>query len=222
MDGSACPTHPRPAGPVRVNAGSGGGRGPGPAGVPDQDDDESLIRRVQQGDRQAFDGLARRYLQRAYAVAFRVSGNREDAEDLVQESFLAALRHIGSFELGRPFLPWLSTIIVNRGISLQRSWAVRTAEALPDTVEAHGPSPLGAALNREILDRVRLTLAGLPERQALAIELHDIEGFSAAEIADMLKVAAGTVRWYIHQGRQVLREALAPWRERKEDDDDAE
>jgi RNA polymerase sigma-70 factor, ECF subfamily len=222
MDGSACPIDPRPPGPVRVNAGPGGEPRPEAAGAPGQEDDESLIRLVQQGDRQAFDRLARRYLQRAYAVAFRVSGNREDAEDLVQESFLAALRHIGSFELGRPFLPWLSTIIVNRGISLQRSWAVRTAEALPDTTEARGPSPLGAALNREILDRVRLTLAALPERQALAIELHDIEGFSAAEIGEMLDVAAGTVRWYIHQGRQVLREALAPWRERREDDDDAE
>jgi RNA polymerase sigma-70 factor (ECF subfamily) len=230
MDGAACPLDPRPSdrGLVRVtmnaDAGDRSRAGPGRAPVPpaERGTDDALILRVQQGDQEAFDALVRRYLQRAYAVAHRVSGNREDAEDLVQESFMAALRHIGSFELGRPFLPWLCTIIVNRGISLQRSWAVRTAEELPDTLATHEPSPLSAALNAEMLDRVRRTLATLPERQALAIELHDVEGFSAAEIAGMLDVAAGTVRWYIHQGRQALRAALAPWHDREEGDDDAE
>jgi RNA polymerase sigma-70 factor (ECF subfamily) len=185
----------------------------------DPAEEARLIRRVQQGDSGAFDTLVRQHLRRAYTVAYRVVGNREDAEDTVQEGFLAALRHIGSFEVGRPFLPWLCTIIINRGITLRRRWPSRAGEELPDEVIATEPSPLGLVLRKEVVDRVRKTLEILPERQALAIELHDLEGFTADEIGGMLGVAAGTVRWYLHQGRQVLRSALAPLWNRQEDDD---
>jgi len=68
-------------------------------------EDTELIRRVQGGEREAFGFLVRRHLQRAYAVAFRVVQHREDAEDMVQEAFVSALRHIDRFELAARSLP---------------------------------------------------------------------------------------------------------------------
>lgn len=180
-----------------------------------------LIRRVQAGDRVAFDQLVRRHLGRAYAVAYRIAQHREDAEDLVQEGFMAALSNIDRFELGRPFAPWLHRIVVNRALSARRARSTRPTEALADEHATRDASPLDLTLRSEIQERFRETLAGLPERHRQVIELHDVDGFSAEEIAGQLGVAAGTVRWYIHQARRVLRVALRPWRGSLEDDDDA-
>jgi RNA polymerase sigma-70 factor (ECF subfamily) len=184
--------------------------------------DTALIRQVQEGDREAFGLLVRQHIQRAYAVAYRVVQHREDAEDMVQEAFMSALKHIDRFELGRPFAPWLHRIIVNRALSARRTRAYQMTDALPEQQESRGASPLALTLRGEVMERFRATLADLPERQRLVIELHDVDGFSAEEIGDQLGIAAGTVRWYIHQARRVLRDALAPFRgtmENRHDDD---
>lgn len=183
-------------------------------------DETRLIGMVQEGDRAAFDKLVRRHLHRAYAVAFRISQHREDAEDLVQEGFMAALRNIDRFELGRPFAPWLHRIIVNRALSARRLRSSRSTEALVDDQATGEASPLDLTLRSEIRERFRETLARLPERHRQVIELHDVDGFSAEEIGGQLGVTAGTVRWYIHQARRVLRVALQPWRGSREEDDD--
>jgi RNA polymerase sigma-70 factor (ECF subfamily) len=179
-----------------------------------------LIRRVQQGDREAFSLLVTRHMPRAYAVAFRVVRHREDAEDMVQEGFVAALKNIDRFELGRPFAPWLHRIIVNRAISARRSRAFQLTDSLPEQQAGASESPLTLALRGEVMDRFRATLADLPERQRVVIELHDVDGFSAEEIGERLGIAAGTVRWYIHQARRTLRSALAPFRGTGVNDDE--
>jgi RNA polymerase sigma-70 factor, ECF subfamily len=181
----------------------------------------ALISRVQQGDREAFGLLVQNHLQRAYTVAYRVVQHREDAEDMVQEGFVAALKNIDRFELGRPFAPWLHRIIINRALSARRSRAFQMTESLPEQ-ESRGDSPLTLALRGEIMDRFRASLADLPERQRIVIELHEVDGFSAEEIGDQLGITAGTVRWYIHQARRVLRTALAPFRGTRGRDHDGE
>lgn len=183
-------------------------QGAGPVIAPTEED--QLVRRVQQGDSTAFDILVRHYLSRAYAVAYRVVRHREDAEDVVQEGFLSALEHIDSFEVGRPFGPWLYRILVNRGLSLVASRARRTTQEIRDSVAGNGPSPLGQTLGREVLERFNATVAQLPERQRVAVQLHDVDGFSAEEIGEALGIASGTVRWYVHQARRTLRGALGP------------
>lgn len=185
-------------------------------------EETDLIRRVKAGEREAFDQLVRGHLQRAYAVAYRVVRQREDAEDMVQEGFMAALKNIDRFELGRPFAPWLHRIIANRALSARRSRAFQLRDALPERQVARGPSPLTLALRGEVMERFRATIADLPDRQRMVIELHEVDGFSADEIGDQLGVTSGTVRWYIHQARRVLRGALAPLRGPVEDDHDYE
>lgn len=183
-------------------------------------EDTERIRRAQAGDREAFDALVRQYLPRAYAVAFRVTGNRQDAEDMVQDGFVAAWRALDRFEAGRPFGPWLYRIITNAGVSLLRKEGRRRVEELPDSTRSSAGSPLGETLRSEVRDQFARSLAALPERQRLAIVWHDVDGFSAEEIGQNLGVPSGTVRWYIHQARQALRKTLAPLRGPVEDTHD--
>ncbi len=180
--------------------------------APDAAEDAALIRLAQQGDRDAYDRLVRRYLARAYTVAFRVSGNRQDAEDLVQDGFMAAYRSIDRFETGRPFGPWLYRIIMNAAVSHLRREGRRPTESLPEHTSAAGPTPLGNALRGEVREQFHRTLAALPEKQRLAVQWHDVDGFTAEEIGESLGLPSGTVRWHLHQARQALRKALAPWR----------
>lgn len=182
--------------------------------------ERELIRRVQGGDNEAYDQLVRRHLARAYQVAYRITREKADAEDLVQDSFLAVLKHIDRFDLDRPFAPWLHRIIVNRGLSARRGTRRFDDASDPDIEPSRAPSPGAQAEHGEIRERFHAALEALPEKQRFAIQLHEVEGFTAEEIGAQLDVAAGTVRWYIHQARKTLREALGVFREERTDSHD--
>ena len=184
--------------------------------APDSADTE-LIERTRRGDTQAFGELVRRYQRRAFAVAWRLLGNRQDAEDLVQDSFMAALDRLDDFEAGRPFGPWFFRIVANRGHNARAARAVRAADDLPEQLAGATAAPDRAIEHAELGAHIDAAIAALPERQQTVVKLHEIEGFSSAEIADMLGIAEPTVRWTLHAARKRLREDLAPWRE--EDDD---
>ena len=89
------------------------------------DEERDLIVRVQRGDKHAFDELARRYARRAFAVAYRILRHTQDAEDLVQDAFVAALDGIGSFDPSRPFAPWFFKIVVNRALNAASARSTR-------------------------------------------------------------------------------------------------
>jgi RNA polymerase sigma-70 factor, ECF subfamily len=169
-----------------------------------------LLSRVRNGERDAFGRIVERYLPRAMALAMRLLRHREDAEDLVQDAFLAALQHIDSFDLSRPFWPWLSRIIVNRGLDIAGSRSTRTTEALGDDLSDERPSPADAAERGEIRDEFQRTLTALPGRRRLVVQLFEVDGFSVAEIAKLLDSSPATIRWHLHMARRQLRNALAP------------
>lgn len=183
-----------------------------PAAPPEPPDPEEAeaIRRVQAGDTAAFDLLVRRYMSQAFAVAYRVLGHREDAEDVVQEAFLAALANIRTFDTARRFGPWLYRIVVTRGLNFRKARSRRTTDALDD---GGVPSPLPGPAAHAEQDGLRATIAEalgrLPERQRMVVQLFDLDGFSGAEIGAMLGISPGTVRWYLHEARQALRGMLA-------------
>lgn len=176
-------------------------------------DETRLVEAVRRGDAAAFDILVRRYLRRAHAVAFRLLGHHEDAEDLVQDAFMTALEKIDTFQLGRPFGPWFFRILTNRGHNLRAARARRTTVPIPDDAAAPIRSPSDDAARAELRDRLGAALAELPERQRLIVQLFEIDGFSGAEIAEILGIPPATVRWNLHQARKKLRTALAPLRE---------
>lgn len=170
----------------------------------------ALLDLVRQRDPIAFDELVRRYLRRAFAVAYHVMHHREDAEDLVQETFITVLEQIDRFDRERAFAPWFFRILVNRGLNARKSRTVRQTEQMPqDTAGGEGP-PDGVTERRELAERVRAAVDQLPERQRLILRLSELEGFSSVEIADILDLSQGTVRWYLHEARNALRVTLAP------------
>jgi len=182
---------------------------PDSASVPDAHE-AAVIARVQDGDTAAFDMIVRRYMRSAFAVAYRVLGHREDAEDVVQEAFLAALANIRSFDTSRRFGPWLHRIVVTRGLNFRKARSRRTADVLRDAdVASAAPGPAAAADHAGLQAAVVAALQRLPERQRMVVQLFELDGFSGAEIATMLGISPGTVRWYLHEARQALRGMLA-------------
>jgi RNA polymerase sigma-70 factor (ECF subfamily) len=176
------------------------------------DDERRLLERVQAGEAGAFDELVRRYLRPAYAIAYRVLKQREDAEDVAQEALVATLETIHRFDTRRPFGPWLYRIVMNRALNARKSRSIRAAEPVAEDVVSPGESPDQASERSEARDRLDRALATLPERQALIVRLFELEGFSSAEIGSMLQLSDGTVRWHLHQARGALREALRAYR----------
>jgi RNA polymerase sigma-70 factor (ECF subfamily) len=174
------------------------------------DEEWRLVESVRNGDPGAFDLLVRRYMRRGFSIAYRILGQREDAEDLVQDAFLAALEGIDTFEPGRPFGPWFYRIVVNRGFNARRARALRETEAIPEATAASSPSPEQSAERAELRRRLTEAMASLPERERLVVQLFELEGFTSAEIAGILQIPAGTVRWNLHRARKILRASLAP------------
>ena len=175
--------------------------------------DAVLVARVRAGDVAAFSGLVHRHIRTAFGIAYHVLQHREDAEDAVQQAFMAALARLDTFDATRPFGPWMSRVVLNHARSarrartrLVRGWIepVETIEASP----ALGPDR--AAERSEIRERVREAIALLPERQRLAVQLIDIEGYAPADVATILELSPVTVRWHLMAARRKLRRLLAP------------
>jgi RNA polymerase sigma-70 factor (ECF subfamily) len=182
---------------------------PSPPPPPDAEEAAALVR-VQAGDTEPFDLLVRRYMRSAFTIAFRIVAHREDAEDVVQEAFLAALANIHTFDTSRRFGPWLYRIVVTRGLNFRKSRARRRTESLEIApLASHTPGPAQEAERSGLRAEVAAALARLPERQRMVVQFFELDGFSGAEIADMLGISPGTVRWYLHQARQTLRGMLA-------------
>ena len=202
-----------PTGTADRSMGDGGpapfGRGVPAVSIADPSD-AALARRVQRGDAAAFDLLVQRHMKRAFGVAYRLLGHAEDSEDLVQEAFIAALQKIDTFDATRDFAPWFYRILVNRCLNARKARTRRAVSELPVDVASGLASPLVEAERSELRDQLRHALEKLPERQRSIVALFDIEGFSSPEIAAMLEITDGTVRWHLHQARRTLREVLEP------------
>ena len=183
---------------------------PGPAAA---ESESALLEGVRRGNVEAFGEIVRRYQRRALAISYRLLRHREDAEDLVQEAFLVALDKLDSFDLSRPFGPWFFRLLVNRGLNARRARDVRATDELPDLPAADQESPLRHAERAELRAQVAAAMDALSGRQRLIVQLHELEGFTGPEIAEMLEIAPPTVRWTLHMARKRLREALAPARE---------
>ena len=172
--------------------------------------DAALIRRVRAGDTAAFDALVAAYMRPAFQMAYRVVGHREDAEDLLQESFLAAYQYLDSFDVERPFGPWLNRIVLNRGANLRRSRTRRQTEPEMEGVSA-APSALEESTRTEARELLNRALATLSDRQRMIVTLFDVDGLTSTEIGERLELAPGTVRWHLHEARRVLRGALSSY-----------
>jgi len=175
--------------------------------------DAELAALAQAGDREAFGELVTRYAASARRVARAVLGNLEDADDATQDGFLSALRHVGRYDPNRPFGPWLLRIVTNAATDRLRRRRVRATEAIPPTLATRDPGPDREADRTALHAALRQGLAALPERQRVAVVLFDVEGYTHAEIAEVLGIPVGTVRSHVFHARRALRTALTAWKD---------
>jgi len=154
--------------------------------------------------------IAREHGRFLYTVAYRLTGNRDDAEDLVQEVLLRVRRGLSSYQPGS-MEGWLSRITTNAFLDEVRRRRRRPVDLLPDDPDRVLPSALSAeeSASVEVLpDDVQDALRRLPDDYRAAVVLCDVVGLPYQEIGDALGIPVGTVRSRIHRGRALLREAL--------------
>ena len=181
-----------------------------------KDDDHRLIADVLRGKDAAYALLMRRYEERLFNTVFRLLGNHEDAQDVVQETFINAYQSLASFKGDSQFFTWLYRIAVNTAISLKRKRRVmvrldggRDGDPSVEPLDTSDLSRPGHALEQEEQGRrVQQALARLsPEHRAVLV-LKDMENQKYEAIADILQVPIGTIRSRLHRARLELRELL--------------
>ena len=159
----------------------------------------------------SWDEVVRNHTARVYRLAYRLTGNRHDAEDLTQEVFVRVFRSLSSYTPGT-FEGWLHRITTNLFLDSVRRKARIRFDALPDDAERLPSGDRGPAqvYDDEHFDAdVQAALDALPPDFRAAVVLCDLEGLSYEEIAATLGIKIGTVRSRIHRGRSALRAALA-------------
>jgi RNA polymerase sigma-70 factor, ECF subfamily len=176
---------------------------------PEGDGDEILMERMRRGDPAAFDALVMRHRTTAYRVAQRLVARREDAEDVVQDAFLSVLKHADSFRPEGAFRPWFLRIVANRARNLLRSRVVWDADEIPSDAPSPVPSPEWDAERRELAERIAAGVGRLDPVARQAVQLFYADGLTGAEVAAVLNLSHGTVRWHLHRARTRLREILA-------------
>jgi RNA polymerase sigma-70 factor (ECF subfamily) len=172
-----------------------------------------LVRAAQGGDPAAFAEIVRRYQRAVYRVAYALTRNESDADDLAQEAFVRAYRALGRFRAGEPLYPWLSRIVTNLAFSLFRRRKRRPETALEPLVEAGmqwgtDDDPADKVAERERVQHMQESFAELkPEHQAV-LALRVIEDRSYDEIAKTLGVPIGTVMSRLSRARTELKQRL--------------
>jgi RNA polymerase sigma-70 factor (ECF subfamily) len=164
--------------------------------------ERELIRLVQSGSKDATEVVVGRYLPGAYRAAYFITGDRQMAEDVVQDSFERVLRSIDDFDAGRPFGPWLHRIVSNRAVDLRRA---RRAGVPFDEATASGRDPYEDA---DTSDELARALAALTADRRVVVVLRLLFGYSPAEVARILDVEVGTVHSRLSRGMSQLREHL--------------
>ena len=180
------------------------------------DPDEDLVASWQRGDEAAFEDLIRRHEQRVFRLLVRMLGNREEAEDVAQETFLSLHRHGRRFRKEARFSTFVYRVAVNAALNRRRTLGRRRArvaklaerQAAGDDVPSAPRDPESAAMGREASERVRQALDALAPRLRVPLVLYDIEGLGYAEVARVMDLAEGTVKSRIHRARRALREEL--------------
>jgi RNA polymerase sigma-70 factor, ECF subfamily len=177
----------------------------------------------------AFAELVQRHQTKIYRVAYRLTGNHNDAEDLAQEAILEAFRAFDRYQPGTYFDRWLYRIMSRTFIDTVRQRKRRPVVSLDAPVNPEG-DPLVNLLGDSSQDPQQITeamdldgaiqaaLDGLPQEFRTAVVLVDIEGLSYDEVANALRCPVGTVRSRLHRARQMLREALGPHLGARRDD----
>lgn len=172
------------------------------------DEDDALLDRLAGGDEVAFRTLVERHIDRAYSIALRILGNRDDAEDVVQDTMLKVWTHRGQWQPGRAkFSTWLYRVVTNRCIDLRRQPRTDNVDAVPEPVDAK-PDVVSTMQRDEVTLLLEAAMQRLPEQQRIAVILSYHQGMSNGEIAEVMETTVAAVESLLKRGRQQLRDLL--------------
>ncbi|MDD6882680.1 MAG: sigma-70 family RNA polymerase sigma factor [Eubacteriales bacterium] len=179
-----------------------------------QFDEARLLKSAANGDSAAFSTLMEAHERRMFAVALRMCGNHEDAQDCLQEAMLRVYRALASFKGQSSFSTWVYRVTMNTCLDELRRRKMRKTTSLDGLLDS-GWSPAEEldtpehnAIRSEQRRTIERAIAALPEDMRAAIVLRDIQGFSYDDIAGMLDTNVGTIKSRISRGREKLRETL--------------
>jgi len=186
--------------------------------------DEHLVSKSKNGDLQAFEELVCRYERKVYSIAYRMTGDYDDANDLAQETFLRAFRAISGFRGDSSFSTWLSHIVTNLCRDELRKRYRISVESLDQEVclgdaevkkqiPSSDPGPDEIYEKLELQEELQSLLNTLSPEFRLALVLRDLQGFSYQEIAEQMECSIGTVKSRINRARNFLKEKILNQRE---------
>jgi len=184
-------------------------------------DDAAAVTRVRAGEKDCFRVLVERHSHDVFRLAFRMMGNEQDAEEVVQDTFLRAYRSLDRFQSRSSFGTWLYRIAANRCYDLLDQRKSRPepqpqtdleAPPLEHQIPSDRPSPERNLLSQEIGMRVQSGIDRLTPSERTAFVLRHFEGRSIEEIAETLKIGLGATKNSIHRAVQKLRQELEPLR----------
>ena len=185
-------------------------------------DEESLLQGLKRGDPEACACMLKQYAPRVYAIAIRMVNDRDEAEEVLQETFISACKNIDKFE-GRSALgTWLHRIATNAAlmrlrkrkkyeVSLDAPVETQNGDDVVREVEDWAFSPDDHALNSETRAVLEQAIAALPETLRTVFVLREIEGYSTEETANILGISISAAKVRLHRARLRLREILAPY-----------
>jgi len=179
----------------------------------------AVLAKASGGDGEAFGLLVNSHARTAFRLAYRLTGDERDAEDVVQESFIRAYRQLGRFEARSNFGTWLHRIVVNCAMDSLRARQTRKTERLsaavedvPDMPACDAPSPERLALSTEIRRRVDASMDALTPQERVAFALRHYEGRSIDEIGRTLGVQKSAAKHAVFRAVKKIRVALEPLR----------
>jgi RNA polymerase sigma-70 factor (ECF subfamily) len=189
---------------------------------PTSPDDPTLVQQAQSGDLQAYDTLVRRYQERIYSTIYQITANHEDANDLAQETFIKAFQALPSFQGQSSFFTWIYRIAVNRTLNFKKAKRNRNHFSIND-VDARieqdpewvafvsENTPVRNASLTELQKFLNEALTKLSDVHRTVVVLHDVQGLSHEEIAQIMDCNNGTVRSRLHYARQQLQAILSDY-----------
>jgi RNA polymerase sigma-70 factor (ECF subfamily) len=179
--------------------------------------DEDLVSLCQRGQRNCFDVLVHRYMEKAFHIAFNFTRDVEMAKDLSQDAFVRAYANLKQFDGRSSFYTWFYRIVVNLCLDHARRQRRVGWESLDQMSEESGEqaefadstfAPDQHAIAGETQRRVDQTLETMPKKQRTAFLLRNHQGLSIADVAKVMKTTEGTVRVYLHRAVAALRQSL--------------
>jgi RNA polymerase sigma-70 factor (ECF subfamily) len=188
------------------------------AAVSTPETDEQLVRKAQQEDERAFGELVHRYESKVYSLALKMLRNPEDAEDVLQDTFLRAYRGIKSFQGNSTFSTWIYRITANSALMRLRRKHLPTVSIddadereTPINIADWAPGPVEQLLNQETQQAMNQAIESLPPEFRQVFVLRDIEELSNSEVAEILDLSVAAVKSRLHRARLKVRDRLAPF-----------